>query len=195
MDKIWVIQKKCVGCRTCEIACAVTRDSVVKTLVGGMEEEHRPQSRVTVRGSGRTAYPMQCRHCADAPCVKACRVGAMTQKEDGEVVLNPDKCVGCGQCVKACPNGAVSLLNGFRAAVKCDACIHRGSSACVESCPTGALFRGTKEEFVKYLIGVCPEAEGKSICSVCGRIREDADEISLCPVCGAEKEKFLVIER
>ena len=77
--------------------------------------------------------------------------GAMTKDlVSGEVTCNPDKCVGCWMCVMVCPFGAVRP--GEIYTVKCDMCPDRdGAVACVEACPTGALFAATPEEFQKIL--------------------------------------------
>jgi len=79
--------------------------------------------------------------------VEACIAGAM-HKDDvtGEVTCDVDCCVGCWMCVMVCPFGAVRP--GEIYTIKCDMCPDRQDGyACVESCPTGALFTATQEEF------------------------------------------------
>ena len=50
-----------------------------------------------------STYPVRCNQCADAPCVHACPTEASHQREDGIVVIDSDKCIGCRYCVIACP--------------------------------------------------------------------------------------------
>ena len=50
-----------------------------------------------------STYPVRCNQCADAPCVHACPTEATHQREDGIVVIDSDKCIGCRYCVIACP--------------------------------------------------------------------------------------------
>jgi len=59
MKRIWVDRDKCLGCKSCELSCAVMRDSVSKTLFGALRESVRPQARVAVHGSAGAAWPWQ----------------------------------------------------------------------------------------------------------------------------------------
>jgi molybdopterin-containing oxidoreductase family iron-sulfur binding subunit len=111
---------------------------------------------------------VQCFHCNDAPCVKACPVKATWQEPDGIVVVDYDWCIGCRYCIAACPyygrrfnwNEPVVpkdemtkkqhyLGNRMRSRgqmEKCTFCIQRSRAgrlpACVEACPTGARVFG-----------------------------------------------------
>jgi Fe-S-cluster-containing dehydrogenase component len=90
---------KCIGCYACMLAC---------------KQEHflPPQvfwGRVLVGELGKypsvqkQTYPVLCNHCEEAACVGVCPTGATTKREDGIVVVDYDKCVGCRYCVMACP--------------------------------------------------------------------------------------------
>ena len=152
MKRIWVDKDKCVGCKTCEIQCAVERQSVSKTLTGAVRENPRPVPRVRVSGQTGFSLALQCRHCTDARCVMACPSGAMARDpETGVVAVDAAKCRGCWMCVMACPIGAVVPSGDYHVAMKCDACTKMEEPACVAGCPTGALICGEEDDFRRIL--------------------------------------------
>lgn len=151
MKKIFCDITKCVGCKGCEIACAVEH-SKAKGLSAALKERPLPKRRVTVSSSDKKILSIHCQHCADAPCILACMSGALSkEKESGKTVHDKDRCVGCWMCIMACPFGAIVRNIEDHIAVKCDLCPDREDFACVRACPTGALFVGTEEEFKKIL--------------------------------------------
>src|SRR5690606_11069426 len=94
-------------------------------------------------------FPRSCLHCEDAPCVTVCPTGASYKRqEDGIVLVNEDRCMGCGLCAWACPYGARELDAKAGVMKKCTLCIDRIYNenipevdrvpACVRACPTGA---------------------------------------------------------
>jgi carbon-monoxide dehydrogenase iron sulfur subunit len=148
MKKIFCNLKLCLGCKTCEIACAVEH-SKSKDLFKSISAGERPRTRVKVAGGALAPFPIRCQHCEDAPCVEACMSGAMSKDKAGATVHDKDKCVGCWMCIMACPFGALAKDDRERIVFKCDLCPDRDVPACVEACPTKALFIGTTEEFEK----------------------------------------------
>lgn len=153
MKRIWVDREKCLGCKSCELQCAIERDSVSKTLLGAVQETPLPIARVGVFGDKGRSFPLQCRHCQDAACLRACPSGAMRRDEATEAVfVEQEKCRGCWMCVMACPFGVITPNSAYKVAVKCDACIHMEEPACVNACPTGALSQGDTVEFQKVLL-------------------------------------------
>jgi Fe-S-cluster-containing dehydrogenase component len=86
--------------------------------------------------------PKLCNQCEKPPCVQVCPVAATYQTEDGIVLVNRDKCIGCRYCIQACPYGARYLDPDEHVADKCTWCYHRISRglppACVVVCPVGA---------------------------------------------------------
>jgi carbon-monoxide dehydrogenase iron sulfur subunit len=169
MRSIFVDDARCLGCKSCELACCVAQ-SVSKTLVGALGEVGPPQNRIHVEPYGTGAFPLQCRHCAEPQCAKACVTGAMKWR-DGVVTYDAALCLGCGMCVIACPFGVCESLKAapksseaVNAISKCDLCATRaGGPACVEACPTGSLSFGTPEDFSRarrrsYLVQLQREA-------------------------------------
>ncbi len=179
MKEVLVNIERCLGCRSCEIACAV-QHSRSKNLFSAIREPGRPRRRVHVEaaalaeaggeiegGAGvgvlvraqARPFPLQCRHCQDAPCVDACMTGAMHFEPDGRVVNDPDRCVGCWMCLMVCPFGAITTQQQPKLALKCDRCPDLSQPACVSACPTHALtfaepdaFAQTKREHVTVRI-------------------------------------------
>jgi len=139
---IYVDIKKCLACKSCEIACAV-QHSKSKNLREAIKEKPLPRSRIKVRGTSEMSIPLQCRQCEEAPCVRICPTKAMIKSIDGIININHDLCIGCKWCVFVCPFGVIRMDNDNRMIIKCNLCIERLEKgefpACVVSCPTKAL--------------------------------------------------------
>lgn len=140
---VFVDSELCMGCKRCELACAVAH-STSKDLLEAIAELPRPQSRVQVDRLGEFNVPLQCRHCENAQCVAICPTGAMQRLgKDGPVIIDHELCVGCRSCVVVCHYGVPRMSDYGKALIKCDMCIERldkdEEPACVEACPTGAL--------------------------------------------------------
>ena len=88
--------------------------------------------------------PMPCMHCEDAKCMKAAKNGAIHRREDGIVVIDPEKAKGQKDLVNACPYGAIYWNAEKAVPQKCTGCAHLMEEGwkqprCVQACPTGAL--------------------------------------------------------
>lgn len=97
--------------------------------------------------------PMSCMQCEDADCVTVCPTGASYKREeDGIVLVDQDKCMGCNLCSWACPYGARELDEEQGVMKKCTLCVDRiydealpeseRQPACVLSCPTSSRVFG-----------------------------------------------------
>ena len=143
---------RCVGCKSCEMACAV-RHSASKELYQAIRERPSPRARVSVEQGEGFAVPLQCRQCEDAPCMAICPSAALHRADkDSPVVIDHERCIGCKWCIMACPFGVICLDSESRTVIKCDQCfeqVERGElPACVSACPTGALELRTLDEVV-----------------------------------------------
>jgi anaerobic carbon-monoxide dehydrogenase iron sulfur subunit len=140
MKTIFVDLERCTGCKSCEIACALQRSSLSKRLPEALYEPVLPVARVTVIPTGLDrGFPIQCRHCEDAPCLDACPSGALSRDSEGLVLTHDERCIGCWMCVMVCPFGAVQPFRGSKQIIKCDQCKGMDAPHCVESCPTHCL--------------------------------------------------------
>jgi len=169
---------KCRGYRDCVHACVeennLSRDTqyirVLEMADGSIDllHGHHYYESDSVPHEGRYYLPMQCMHCDEPPCVKACPVEATWTEPDGIVVVDYDWCIGCRYCMSACPYqarhfnwGAPQLtaeqINpdthylGNRprpkgVVEKCHFCVQRTREgrqpACQDACPTGARIFG-----------------------------------------------------
>lgn len=135
---------KCIGCQSCTISCTIENQSPVgqfRTVVNQYEVKTD-----TNEGVAQMMMPRLCNHCDEPPCVPVCPVQATYQHKDGIVVVDSDRCVGCGYCVQACPYDARFINEETNTADKCTFCTHRLDAgllpACVESCVGGARMIG-----------------------------------------------------
>lgn len=141
---------RCLGCKACEVACAVEH-SASKDLFEAIRESPGPRSRVTVGQGQGFAAPLQCRQCESAPCVAICPTHALARTSpETPVMMDHEACIGCMWCVLACPFGVITLDERGHSIIKCDQCferVQRGElPACVQACPTGALSYETLDE-------------------------------------------------
>lgn len=132
MSKILMISpKKCNNCKTCEGVCP---NSAVNVIT--FEE-------------AAVSVPIMCMHCEDAACMRVCPREAISRDENGAVVVDPDKCIGCKMCLSACPMGNIHYSTRENRIMKCNLC--GGEPKCVKYCPNRAIefVDGTTENVSK----------------------------------------------
>lgn len=147
---------KCIGCLECVAACKETNN------------QDRDFPRSWHKNDGLSAHNWtsivekpeqhyirkQCRHCLEPACVSVCPVAALQKTEEGPVIYDPDKCMGCRYCMVACPYGIPRYDWDKPAAYvqKCNMCIdliRQGKQpACIEACPTQATIFGDRDQLL-----------------------------------------------
>ncbi len=154
----------CVGCHACAVACKQWNTSGTTGPLSDYEPYGKEPSGVwfnRIRHYEVDEYPhnktintpMSCMHCEDAACVTVCPTGASYKREeDGIVLVDQSKCMGCNLCAWACPYGARELDQEQGVMKKCTLCVDRiydvnlpeedRKPACVLTCPTSARFFG-----------------------------------------------------
>ncbi|WP_434509946.1 4Fe-4S dicluster domain-containing protein [Desulfitobacterium sp. AusDCA] len=132
-------QNYCVGCHSCETACKVKNKLDI-----GMSWRKVATIESEINGRMVERYLSHaCMHCEDPQCVRVCPVRSYTKREDGLVIHDESKCVGCGYCVYACPYEVPKINPNTKKAQKCSGCydlIDAGEQpACVRGCPVQVL--------------------------------------------------------
>jgi len=146
MKEVFVHLERCLGCRSCQLACAVAH-SQSRNLYAAVGESPAPRYCLYIEQGAGLNVPLTCRHCDPAPCLEACIAGALYRDERGAVQRREGACVGCWTCLMVCPYGVVGREKERKVAVKCDRCPDQDMPACVRACPTGALVYADAEDF------------------------------------------------
>lgn len=134
---------KCIDCKSCMVGCKAENG----VQVG--------RSRNWVSSAGLKGVfptlsvsfePGNCMHCENPPCEHVCPTKATYRRDDGIVLVDQNKCVGCKYCMTACPYGARSFNEEKKVTDKCTACVHRVDEglppACVLTCMAKARHFG-----------------------------------------------------
>ena len=122
--------QKCTSCLQCEMACSFHHE--------GLFNPARSRIKVFEFEHGARAVPYTCTQCAEAWCMHACPVEAITRNATtGAMEVDNATCVGCKVCTIACPFGTINYDASTSKVAKCDLC--GGDPQCAEACPTGAI--------------------------------------------------------
>lgn len=151
MTKAFLIDiNRCNGCRNCQIVCkdehceqAWLPYAEAQPIIGHFWMNVKEKVRGQVPVVKISYQPTLCTHCEDAPCVAAGN-GAVEVREDGLVIINPEKAAGMKELVEACPLGAIYWNEELSLPQKCTGCAHLLDDGwtvprCVDSCATDAL--------------------------------------------------------
>jgi formate dehydrogenase iron-sulfur subunit len=129
----------CVGCHSCEAACAEQNGLPPDTAwrrVGEIEGGQFPETR-------RFHLSMSCNHCLEPACLEGCPTEAYVKLDNGIVQHLADECIGCQYCTWNCPYSVPAFQPDRRIVTKCDMCLPRleegRTPACVDACPTFAI--------------------------------------------------------
>ena len=156
--------RKCMGCRGCQVACKQWNElSGVSTWNWGTYENPPDLSpntwslikfrEIGENGSVKWLFnKWQCMHCVKPACVTVCPTSALYKTEEGPVLYDESRCIGCQYCRIACPFSIPRFDWETNVVRKCTLCMDRIADglepACVKTCPSGALSFDEREEVI-----------------------------------------------
>jgi formate dehydrogenase iron-sulfur subunit len=149
---------KCIGCNECVKACKIINNLPPdKPRDWHKNDGLSSRNWTSVLHNGTYNVRKQCRHCIEPACVSVCPVGALQKTENGAVVYDKDKCLGCRYCMMACPYGIPrydwdSPVPYIRKCILCYGNIKSGvikQPACTSTCPTGATIYGDRDDLIE----------------------------------------------
>ena len=136
----------CIGCHSCAVVCKQENNVGLGTFYNKV---------LTVGPSGTYPdlemyyLPVSCQHCDNPECVSVCPTGASYKRDDGVVLVDHSKCIGCQYCVMACPYGVRYLNEEEKVVEKCTLCEQKLSQGelpqCVSQCGGNARWIGDTE--------------------------------------------------
>jgi Fe-S-cluster-containing dehydrogenase component len=139
--------KNCVGCHACTIACQ-NENNLPFEMKYCKVNKVGPVGKYPHITSYNTV--ISCMHCQEAPCVDGCPTGASCHRDDGIVVVDAEKCVGCLFCMVVCPYGVRELNHATGVVEKCSLCYTRLEAGqvtrCVETCQLKARIVGDLDD-------------------------------------------------
>ena len=152
---------RCVGCRSCEYACAEANglpEPDADDAVMDLPRKQTPQQWSVVNryetSKDEIYAKKQCMHCAQPACASACLTKAMLKTKEGPVIWREDKCMGCRFCMVSCPFDIPKFEydKTVPKIQKCIFCFDRTKEgqlpACVDACPAEALTFGKRRDLL-----------------------------------------------
>ncbi|MBU1702009.1 MAG: (Fe-S)-binding protein [Candidatus Eisenbacteria bacterium] len=125
---------QCIGCLSCMYSCSRTWHEALTTSKSAIRIR-------TYMGTEGAFSIRACRACTNPGCVAACPTGALTQRSNGALKLDAEKCTSCGDCVKACLIQALQWDDETKLPLPCSHC-----GVCVRYCPNEVLVMGERKE-------------------------------------------------
>jgi len=146
--------RACTGCKACQIACKDKNNLPVGVLWRRVVEvqggEWLPRGAAWFTSAFAYFVSSACMHCQAPICAEVCPTKAIFQREDGIVLIDERRCMGCRYCEMACPYRALQYDLDKGVMTKCDFCfdlLDEGKSpACVSACQMRVLDFGDLEE-------------------------------------------------
>jgi formate dehydrogenase iron-sulfur subunit len=142
---------ECIGCGECVKACQQANDLPSEPDLTDLSARNY----TVVLQKEKQYYRKLCMHCQEPTCASVCPVGAFTKTEQGPVLYDASKCMGCRYCMMACPFGVprYEWNSAIPVVKKCIFCAHRlaegQESACAWVCPMGATRMGTRSHLLE----------------------------------------------
>lgn len=160
MKTILVDPSRCIQCCNCQNACKDEHCDNDWSPIAAKQGSHQFWIKIheSQAASGSrmrlNRVPVMCQHCANPACVAACPTGAAYQRDDGIVIIDPEKCTGCGACRKACKYDVIFANDDLGISQKCTMCAHLLDAGwekprCVDACPVDALVYVDEEELIE----------------------------------------------
>jgi len=144
MEKIlYAIPDLCTGCNRCVYICSAVKEGAF----------YPSKARIHNNNFSFNGYsvPSVCFQCPKPDCLKACPREAIYKNEKDIVLVDREKCDGCGDCVTACPYGMIEQ-DDQGLAYKCDYC--DGDPACVKECYPEAIVYRAEDKAMRKLRGL-----------------------------------------
>jgi formate dehydrogenase iron-sulfur subunit len=158
----------CIGCKACEVACKQWNllQGHEPSFIDGFDNTGQLDSQnwryvqmidnvpdqTMGTGQGKAWLMMSdvCKHCQHASCMDVCPTGAIIRTEFDTVLIQPDVCNGCRNCISACPYSVIGMDEETHVARKCTLCYDRLQNgmepACAKACPTQSIQFGPLDE-------------------------------------------------
>jgi len=134
---------RCVGCQACTVVCKVENDVELGEFWTKVDQKG-PYGKFP--DLELYFMPKLCQHCKNPSCVEVCPTGASYKREDGIVLIDHNKCIGCQLCIMACPYGVRHLDKRSGVVEKCTLCAQRVDAGdepiCATSCQQHARIFG-----------------------------------------------------
>lgn len=128
-----IARDQCIGCLSCMFACSRTWHEALTTSKAALRVR-------SYSGSDSSFSIRTCKACVNPECVAACPTGALSQKKNGGLQLDVEKCISCKTCVESCLIDGLAWDEEFSRPLPCAQC-----GACIRYCPNQVIAMSEKE--------------------------------------------------